>query len=118
MTRQTRQPIIMALSALALGLLPAFIVAVSVFADGQWAERRFLILAILLGYSCLGFLAGWLSASWRIAFWLSFPALPMLMVFGDENRAFALLYFALIAGCATLGTSTGAWARVRRSLQA
>ncbi len=113
MTRLTIRSTAMALSALALGLLPAFFVAVSVFADGQWAERSYLMLAIILGYSFLGFLAGWLSASWSTALWLSFPALPALLVFG-EDTLFSLVYFALIAGCVTLGAGAGAWARVGR----
>ena len=113
MTSLTIRSIAMALSALALGLLPAFFVAVSVFADGQWAERSFLMLAIVLGYSFLGFLAGWLSASWSAALWLSFPALPALMVFGEDTM-FSLVYFALLVGFATLGGGAGAWAHVRR----
>ncbi len=113
MTSLTIRSIAMALSALALGLLPAFFVAVSVFADGQWVERSFLMLAIILGYSFLGFLAGWLSASWSTALWFSFPALPALLVFG-EDTLFSLVYFALIAACAILGAWAGAWTRVRR----
>ena len=113
MTRRTIRTIAMGVSALALGLLPAFFVAVSVFADGQWAERSFLMLAIILGYSFLGFLAGWHSAAWSTALWLSFPALPALLVFG-EDTLFSLGYFALIAGCVTLGARAGAWARVGR----
>ena len=106
MTRQTIRSIVIALSAFALGLLPAFFVAVSVFADGPWAERSVLMLAIVLGYSFLGFLAGWLSASWSTALWLSFPALPALLVFG-EDTTFSLVYVALIAGCAMLGGGAG-----------
>ena len=113
MTRQTIRTIAMSLTALALGLLPAFFVAVSVFADGQWAERSFLMLAIILGYSFLGFLAGWLSASWSTALWLSFPALPALLVFG-EDTLFSLGYFALIAGSVMLGARAGAWALLGR----
>jgi hypothetical protein len=112
MTRQTGRAFAKALSALALGLLPATIVAVAVFADGQWAERRVLLLVILLGYSCLGFLAGWLSASWRAALWISLPALPALIVFGDD-MTFALMYFALIAVCTMLGGGAGAMRRAR-----
>ena len=84
MTRQARRPIVTSLSAFALGLLPAFFVAVSVFADAQWAERRFLMLAVVLAYGCLGFLAGWLSTSWPMALWISLPALPALLIFGDD----------------------------------
>ncbi len=113
MTRQTGRPIATALTALALGLLGAFIVAVSVFADGQWAERRFLILAILAGYGCTGFLAGWLSTLWSSGLWLSFPALPALLLFG-EGTTLGLGYFGLIAGCATFGAGVGTWARLRR----
>ena len=51
MTRLTGRAIAMALSALALGLLPASMVAVAVFADGQSAERWVLLLVIVLGYS-------------------------------------------------------------------
>ena len=90
MTRPTRRPIITALSALALGLLPTFFVGVSVFADGQWAERRPLMLAIVLAYSFLGLLTGWLSARWSTALWLNLPALPALLVFG-EDTTFALV---------------------------
>ncbi len=113
MTSQTRRPIQTALSALAVGLLPAFIVAVSVFADGQWAERRLLILAILAGYVCLGFLMGWLSRTWSAALGLILPALPALVVFG-EDIGFALVYFALIAASAAIGTAAGIGARSRR----
>ena len=81
MTQQTGRAIA---TALTLGLLPASMVAVAVFADGQWAERRVLLLAIALGYSCLGFLTGWLSASCRVALWISLPALPALLIFGDD----------------------------------
>lgn len=115
MTGQARRPIISALNALVLGLLPAFFVAVAVFADGQWAERRALVLAILVGYSCLGFLAGWLAASWSAGLWLSFPALPALLVFG-EDTLFSLGYFALLAGCATIGAAAGTWAHVGRHI--
>ena len=107
MTRQTRRPIVTSLSALALGLLPAFFVAVSVFADARWAERRLLMLAVVLAYGCLGFLAGWLSQSWRTALWLSLPALPALLLFG-EDTTLAVVYFALIASCVSLGGSLGA----------
>ena len=62
MTGELRRRITISVNALALGLFPAFFVADSVFADRQWAERRFLILAIVLGYGRLRFLAGWLSA--------------------------------------------------------
>ena len=113
MTRQTRRPIVTSLSAFALGLLPAFFVAVSVFADAQWAERRFLMLAVVLAYGCLGFLAGWLSQSWRTALWLSLPALPALLLFG-EAMAVALVYCTLIVTCATLGGGAGASARAGR----
>jgi hypothetical protein len=113
MTRQISRAIGMALRALALGLLPASMVAVAVFADGQWAERRVLLLTIALGYSCLGFLAGWFSASWRTAVWISLPALPALLVFSDDIT-FALLYFALLAVCTMLAAGAGAMTRVRR----
>ena len=113
MTGQTRRSIGTTLVALVLGLLGAFVVAVSVFADGAWAERRFLILAILAGYGLAGFLAGWLSASWHTALWLIFPALPALILFA-EDTIFALVYFALIAACTILGAWAGAWTRVRR----
>ena len=113
MTLETRGRIVSALSALALGLLPAVIVAVSVFAAGQCAERRCLMLFIVLAYGCLGFLAGWLSASWRAALWISLPALPVLLVFGDDITL-ALVYFALIAVCTMLGGGVGAMRRVRR----
>jgi hypothetical protein len=113
MTRQTIRTIAMNLTALALGLLPAFFVAVSVFADGQWAQRSFLMLAIILGYGFLGFLGGWLSASWSTALWVGFPALPALLVFG-EDTLFSLGYFVLIAGGVTLGAAAGVWARLGR----
>ena len=58
MTQQTGRAVATALSALTFGLLPASMVAVAVFADGQWAERHVLLPAITLGYGCLGFLAG------------------------------------------------------------
>lgn len=63
MTRQTMRSIAMALGALALGLFPAFFVAASVFADGQWVERSFLMPTTRLDYCFLGSLAGLLSAS-------------------------------------------------------
>ncbi len=113
MARQSRRPIITALNALAFGMFGAFIVAISVFADGLWAERRFLILAILTSYGLLGFLAGWLSTLWSSGLWLSFPALPALLLFG-ESTTLGLGYFGLIAGCATFGAGVGAWARLRR----
>ena len=113
MTGQTRRSIGIALVALVLGLLGAFVVAVSVFADGAWAERRFLILVILAGYGLVGFLVGWLAASWHAALWLSVPALPALLLFA-EDTTFALVYIALIAACTILGAWAGAWARVRR----
>jgi hypothetical protein len=113
MTRLISRAIATALSALALGLLPASMVAVAVFADGQSAERWVLLLVIALGYSCLGFLAGWLSASWRAALWISLPALPALLVFGDD-MTFALMYFALIGVCTMLGGAAGAMRPVRR----
>ena len=113
MTGQTRRSIGIALVALVLGLLGAFVVAVSVFADGAWAERRFLILAVLAGYGLAGFLAGWF-AGWRhTALWLSVPALPALKLFAEDTM-FALVYFALIAACTILGAWAGAWPRVRR----
>ena len=83
MTLETRRPIVLALSALALGPLPAVIAAVSIFVDGQWAERRSLMLVIVLVYGCLGFVAGWRSASWSTALWLSLPALPALLLFAE-----------------------------------
>lgn len=113
MTEQPRRPVLAALSSVALGLLGALFVAVSVFADGQAAERRWLILAILAGYACAGFLAGWLAASWRPGLWLSFPALVALLLFGEET-ALSLAYFALILACAVIGAGAGTWARVRR----
>ena len=113
MTRQTRGSIGITLTALVLGLLGAFVVAVSVFADGAWAERRFLILAILAGYGFAGFLAGWLAGAWHPALGLTVPALPALILFA-EDTTFALVYFALIAACTILAAGAGAWARVRR----
>ncbi len=110
MTRQTRRRISAELTAVALGLVGAFIVVVSVFADGPWAERRFVILAILMGYGCAGFLIGWGGRSWRTVLWLSSPALPVLLVFGEDTR-FALVYIGLILGCATLGGGIGAHVR-------
>ena len=65
------------------------------------------MLVILLPYGCLGFLAGWLSHSCSTALWLSLPALPALLLFG-EDTTLAVLYFALIASCASLGGSLGA----------
>ncbi|HZG68918.1 MAG TPA: hypothetical protein VEZ12_19430 [Herpetosiphonaceae bacterium] len=113
MKGQTRRSIAIALIALVLGLLGAFVVAVSVLADGAWTERRFLILAILAGYGLAGFLAGWLAGSWHPALWLIFPALPALILFA-EDTTFALVYFALIATCTILGAWAGAWTHVRR----
>ena len=113
MARQSSRPIVTALNALAFGLFGAFIAAISVFADGLWAERRFLFLAILVGYGCIGFLAGWLSTLWSSGLWLSFPALPALLLFG-EGTTLGLGYFGLIAGCATFGAGVGTWARLRR----
>ncbi len=113
MTKHTVRQIGQALEALALGLPPAFMVAVSVFSDGQWAERRFIILAIIVGYGLLGALAGWLFSSWRSALWVSLPALPALVVFG-ENVMLGLAYLAMIAGFASLGAAAGSQLRIRR----
>lgn len=112
MTRQIDRAIATALSALALGLLRASMVTVAVFADGHGLSVRFL-LTIALGYSCLGFLAGWLSASWRAAVWMSLPALPTLLVFGDD-MTIALIYFVLIAMSTMLGGGAGVMRRARR----
>lgn len=113
MARQSKRPIVTALNALAFGVFGAFVVAISVFADGLWTERRFLILAILASYGLLGFLAGWLSTLWSSGLWLSFPALPALLLFG-ESTTLGLGYFGLIGGCATFGAGVGALARLRR----
>ncbi len=93
MTRQIDRAIATALSALALGLLRASMVTVAVFADGHGLSVRFL-LTIALGYSCLGFLAGWLSASWRAAVWMSLPALPTLLVFRGQPLQARLMWWS------------------------
>ena len=86
----------MGLTAL-LGMVLGFFVAVSVFADGAWDERRHIISVILLAYGLAGAALGFRASAWY-GLGLALPGLAVLALFpaGGEGGWWSLLYGTLI----------------------
>src|SRR5829696_4875078 len=84
--------------AAALRMALGFLVAVSVYADGNWGERFPMIGALALADALVGAALG-LRASWWYGAVLALPGLAVLAFFagGDEGRWWHLSYAVLIA---------------------
>ncbi len=100
----------------AIGLTLGFFVAVSVFADGTWDERRVMIGVLLLIYGIAGAALGFNASIWY-GLGLALPGMSALVWFAalGEGHGWYVLYGALIVALAVGGAYAGAvgWARLR-----
>jgi hypothetical protein len=90
-----------------LGLVLAFFVAVSGFADGPTRERAVAIGLIAVAYGFVGLALGYWGSP-RYGFGLAAPGVVVLLLYAvSEGNWRFLLYAALIAAVATAGAYGG-----------
>src|SRR5215210_6441461 len=97
------------LATTALGVVLAFFVAVSAFADGEQGERLITIGIILAAYAVIGLGLG-VRASPRYGLGLALPGLLALAFYAatGEARWWYLIYAALCVALAAGGAAIGA----------
>jgi len=99
------------------GLLGFFGVFVSVFSDGGLSERLITISIILLIYSILSAVWGFLipGFSWLWGLFLGTPgAVLLILYFKTESNPYYLVYIILIFGLSCLSAKGGSYIKISK----
>lgn len=107
--------------AVSVGAFPAvFVVFNAIFTDGgSPVERIVTFVLTIVAYGILGIAFGLFSAaaSWVLGWWISFPAIVIVIWYSARETGRLLLhssYLVLAVGSAILGARAGAWYRALR----